>query len=105
MESSSSCNGKSLHVFTDVGFAGEFPECVLADAFEAFQEEVVAVEVIFAITIGMDAGALGEYVGADDGLVGRDADTGAAFHDAANVVDLFNTGRMLEDCPSVLPSR
>lgn len=85
-------DGEGLQVFTDIGFAGEFSECILADAAETFREEVVAVEVVFAVSIGMDAGALGEYVGADDGLIGRDADAGATFHDAADVVNLFLHG-------------
>ena len=78
-----------FEVLAYVGLAAGLPERVLALAAEAFGKEVVAVEVVLIVPVGMHACHLGEDVLADDGLVGWDGYAGVGLDEAAGCVELL----------------
>ena len=77
-----------LQVLDDVGTARVLAQGILPLAAEALGNQLVVVELVLAVAIGMDTCHLGKDVLADDGLVGGDGDAAEAFDHAREVVQL-----------------
>ena len=77
-----------FEILENVGLAGVLAEGVLALASETFGKEVVAVEIVLVVAVGMYAGHLREDALADDGLVWGNGYAGIALYDTADFVQL-----------------
>lgn len=72
----------------DVGLAGIFSERVFALASEAFWDELVAVEIVLVVAVGMHACHLGEYVLAYNGHVGCHGYATIALYQSADGIEV-----------------
>lgn len=81
-----------------LGFSRSFSQCIFASATETLGKQVVVIEVAFAVSVGVHAGALCEYMFADDRLVGRNTHAGVGLDDPAYLIDFFlvDSGRAFE---------
>ena len=57
-----------------VGLAGCLAECILAFAAKSFRQQIVEIQIVFVVAVGMYSGTLGEYRFADYRLVGGEHD-------------------------------
>ena len=91
-------DAQSFEIFTDIGFSRSFSQCIFASATETLGKQVVVIEVAFAVSVGVHAGALCEYMFADDRLVGRNTHAGVGLDDPAYLIDFFlvDSGRTFE---------
>ena len=87
-------DAQRIEIFFDIRLARHLSERVFAHPSEPFGQQVVVVQVVLIVPVGMDAGALREYVFADDRFVGRDVDARVGFHYPADVVDALLDDRI-----------
>ena len=82
-------DSQRFQVHADIRLAGSLSEGIFADTAETFGDQVVAIQVVFAIAIGMDAGTLREDMFTDDRTVRSDMDAGIGLNQAACGIDLL----------------
>ena len=63
-----------LQVHADIRFTGRLAERILADASETFGNQVVAIQIVLAVAIGVHPGTLRKDMFADDRTVRGDMD-------------------------------
>ena len=81
-------DAQRFEVLQDVGLARGLAQGVFAYASEAFGQQLVEIEVVLVVAVGMDACTLRKDVLADDRAVARDTDARVGLDHAADVVDL-----------------
>lgn len=62
-------DSQRFEVHADIRFAGSLSEGIFADTTETFGDQVVAIQVVFAVAIGMNTGTLRKDMFADDRAV------------------------------------
>ena len=80
-------DAQRFEIFADVGPSRSLAQSILALAAEALGQQVVVVEVVLVVAVGMYPGALGEYRLADNGLVGGYPHARVGLDDAAHLVE------------------
>ena len=78
---------QGFEVLAYVGLAAGLAQCIFALASEALGEQLVAVEVVLVVAVGMHACHLSKDVLTHDGFVGGDGDARVGLHEAAHIVE------------------
>ena len=75
-----------LQILPDVCLSRSLAQCILADTAETFRQQVVTIEIVLVVSVGMYSGHLGKHTVSHNGFVRRNDDTGIRFHHAAHLV-------------------
>ena len=86
-----------FQILGDVGLATLLAQRILTLTTETLWHQLVEVQLVFRVTIGMDARHLREDMFADDGLVGGHGDAAETLDHARDVVELV----LVDVCLSV----
>ena len=76
-------------VLTDIRLTGSLAKSIFADTAETFGQQIIAIQIVFAVTISMDTGTLRKDMFPDNRFVRRNMNTGESFHQSAGIIDPF----------------
>ena len=77
-------------VLTDIRLTGSLAKSIFADTAETFGQQIIAIQIVFAVTISMDTGTFGSP---DDGSQVMDIFNAVEEHQKGNLAFRFSIGQ------------